>query len=255
MEKETPSYYSILTADVRYSKKLTDFEKILYSEITSLSNINGYCTATNSYFAKLYGFNTVSISRNVTHLKDYGFIKVQLIRDDRKQIKTRRIYPLSQGGINPTVNTPINLNVNTPINPTVKGGINPKVKGNNTSINNTSINNMSKNSKTKNSDVTSKNYKAAKYLWEKIKGNNPKAKEPNLKRWSNDIRLMHERDKRSYTDIKNIIDWSQANSFWSTVILSPSKLRKQYDQLSMQSTRELKGKQNNLKPLNYDTFF
>lgn len=51
---EQPSYYSIITANVRYDNRLTDSEKLLFAEITSLSNKYGYCTATNSYFARLY---------------------------------------------------------------------------------------------------------------------------------------------------------------------------------------------------------
>ncbi|MBK3956922.1 alpha/beta hydrolase, partial [Staphylococcus haemolyticus] len=42
---EQPSYYSIITANVRYDNRLTDSEKLLFAEITSLSNKYGYCTA------------------------------------------------------------------------------------------------------------------------------------------------------------------------------------------------------------------
>ena len=54
-EKNTPNYFGILPANVRYDKRLKPMEKILYTEITALSNAKGYCYATNSYFAKLYG--------------------------------------------------------------------------------------------------------------------------------------------------------------------------------------------------------
>ena len=50
---DQPSYYSIITANVRYDNRLTDSEKLLFAEITSLSNKYGYCTASNNYFAKL----------------------------------------------------------------------------------------------------------------------------------------------------------------------------------------------------------
>ena len=45
--EERPSYYSIITADVRYDKSLKDKAKLLYSEITALANKNGYCYASN----------------------------------------------------------------------------------------------------------------------------------------------------------------------------------------------------------------
>ena len=51
LNKEKPSYYSILPAKVRYDENLTSMEKLLYSEITSLCDRTGACWAANSYFA------------------------------------------------------------------------------------------------------------------------------------------------------------------------------------------------------------
>ena len=51
---EKPNYYEILPADVRYDKNLKLAEKILYSELTALAYMKGYCYASNSYFANLY---------------------------------------------------------------------------------------------------------------------------------------------------------------------------------------------------------
>ena len=138
---EHPSYYSILTANVRYDPRLKNHAdcKVLYSEITALSNKYGYCHATNKYFAKLYDRPVPTISKWINLLKDCGYLKVVMIKDG-KQIKERRIYPVS---------TPINVDVNTylgkreeGINGNVKSPINVDVKENITSINNTSKNNM-----------------------------------------------------------------------------------------------------------------
>src|SRR5699024_3504768 len=136
--KEQPTYYSILTADVRYDFNLTDSEKLLYSEITALSNKYGYCTATNKYFAKLYDVTKVTISRRISNLKKHGYLDIEMILEDN-EVKQRKIYPLSQKlrGINTNDNTPINNSDNTPIN--------RNDKDNNTSNNNTSINTTSKN--------------------------------------------------------------------------------------------------------------
>lgn len=127
---EHPSYYSIITADVRYDKTLKPNEKLLFSEITALSNKRGYCNASNNYFAQLYDVTTVSASNWVNHLKDRGYIDVEIIYDG-KRIKERRIFVNSN---------PIKKNFKGGIKENFKGGIKKKFKENNTSINNTSKN-------------------------------------------------------------------------------------------------------------------
>ena len=138
---EQPSYYSILTANVRYDPRLKNHAdcKVLYSEITALSNKQGYCHATNKYFAKLYDRPVPTISKWINILKDCGYLKVVMIKDG-KQIKERHIYPIS---------TPINADVNTysnereeGINSNIKAPINADVKENITSINTTSTNKL-----------------------------------------------------------------------------------------------------------------
>ncbi|HDR4727290.1 TPA: hypothetical protein QCR01_005192, partial [Bacillus cereus] len=84
----------------------------------------------------------------------------------------------------------------------------------------------------------------AKYLFEKIKDNNPKQKEPNFDSWANEFRLMRERDNREPQDIKDVIDWCQADPFWQGNILSPKKLREKFDQLTIQM-KSRKGANNN----------
>ncbi|MEI4718925.1 phage replisome organizer N-terminal domain-containing protein [Bacillus cereus] len=84
----------------------------------------------------------------------------------------------------------------------------------------------------------------AKYLFEKIKVNNPKQKEPNFNNWANEFRLMRERDNREPQEIKDVIDWCQADPFWQGNILSPRKLREKFDQLTIQM-KSKKGERNN----------
>lgn len=134
---EQPSYYSILTADVRYDRRLKANEKLLFSEITALSNKSGYCHAGNRYFAGLYDVSKTSVSNWISNLKECGYLKVVMIKDGN-QIKERRLYPIS---------TPIKENFNTPSRK-VNGGVKEKFntpikenfKENITSINTTSNN-------------------------------------------------------------------------------------------------------------------
>lgn len=94
-EREHPSYYAILTADVRYDKRLKPAEKILFSEITALSNIYGYCYASNSYFCDLYGVSIASVKGWIANLKRCGYVSVEVIRDDSKNVIERKIRPIS----------------------------------------------------------------------------------------------------------------------------------------------------------------
>lgn len=129
-ENEQPNYYSILTASVRYDKDLNANEKILFSEITALSNKYGYCTASNKYFSNLFQADERSIRRWISNLKQHGYIKMNLITKD-KEIIARRIYPMSGGG---------DRNVRGYGQKCPEGG-DRNVLYNNTSNNNTSNNN------------------------------------------------------------------------------------------------------------------
>ena len=134
---ERPGYYGILPASIRYDKNLKPMEKIMYSELTALSNKNGYCNATNSYFAELYevGKNTVSLW--ISDLEKAGYIKTKLMYEaGTKNIKERRIY----------ISDPITKNNDTyhekEVDPITKNDDTPITKNredNNTSINNTRL--------------------------------------------------------------------------------------------------------------------
>ncbi|MCC2413996.1 hypothetical protein NST14_30430 [Bacillus sp. FSL W8-0519] len=78
----------------------------------------------------------------------------------------------------------------------------------------------------------------AKLLFELMLQNNPSAKEPNFDKWANDFRLMREKDNRTDEQIKYLINWTQKDDFWSTNILSPAKLRKQFDALVVKIKKE-----------------
>ena len=115
---EKPSFYAILPAYVRYEKRLKPAERLLFAEISALTNKLGYCTASNGYFAELYGIEKATVSRWISHLSKLGFLRLEMVYEG-KQIKGRKIW--------------IDEKVMTPID--------EKVKGNNTRLNNTRLNN------------------------------------------------------------------------------------------------------------------
>ena len=119
-----PNYYAVIPAEVRYNKNLTPNAKLLYAEITALSQKDGSCWASNKYFSNLYNVSTVTISRWISSLVENNFINREIVYKKGTKEIDKRYLQLCNGGINKNVNAPINKNV----------------KDNNTSINNTSIN-------------------------------------------------------------------------------------------------------------------
>lgn len=87
--KHNPTYYAVIPARVRYSN-LKANAKLLYGEITALSSKEGYCFATNRYFADLYGVTKNTVSLWVSQLNQAGFITVELIKKG-EQITERRL--------------------------------------------------------------------------------------------------------------------------------------------------------------------
>ena len=81
------NYYSVVPAEVKYNNELTERAKLIYGEISSLSNKTGYCFATNGYLAKLYKCTNRTIQNAISNLQKYGLIKVVI--ENRNQ---RKIY-------------------------------------------------------------------------------------------------------------------------------------------------------------------
>ena len=87
---DKPSYYAIISANVRYDNSLPPNAKLLYGEVTALCSKDGICTASNDYFAKLYEVSKVSISKWIKLLEDKRYIKSKIIyKEGTKQILNR----------------------------------------------------------------------------------------------------------------------------------------------------------------------
>ena len=87
------------------------WEFILYCKICSMSKQNGFCTATNKYFASFIGTTERNIQKYLSDLKAKGFIKIYEVKAG-SHTESRKIYPQ----INPeeNLNNPINLSNNNP---------------------------------------------------------------------------------------------------------------------------------------------
>lgn len=131
MDDVRPGYYAVIPADVRYDDRIPANAKLLYGEISALIGSDGFCFASNQYFADIYGLTPVTVARLVSKLEDAGYIKRELEKDKTGQVVRRKIY-LSVSV--PDVQ-PLNNFDNTP-QQNCGEGINKNVKDTNTSITN-----------------------------------------------------------------------------------------------------------------------
>jgi len=129
---EKPNFYSVIPATVRYDTNLSSSEKLFYSELTAMSNAQGFCWASNSYFSELYNVSKSTISLWIKKLESKNHIKVHYQREG-KQIVKREIYPIQKIGGGWSENLKGGSQK-------IERGWSENLKENNTSINNTSIN-------------------------------------------------------------------------------------------------------------------
>lgn len=185
-------YYAVIPANVRYDEMLKDKAKLLYGEITALTNEKGFCWASNSYFAELYNVTKETISRLLRNLSDRGYIEIEIIYKN-KEIVGRKIYIQTSIPIDKKVNTycknnqeGIDANINTPID--------EKVKENNTDINNTFNNTLD--------NTISKDIVSCNKLQSKLQPIIDKWNELNLQKIVS-INMGTNRHKMLYTRIKD----------------------------------------------------
>lgn len=139
-----PSYYAVIPASIRYDEKLTPNSKLLYGEITALCNKEGFCWATNGYFAELYKTSEKTISRWIKNLEDNKYIetKVETFRyKDGTVKKVRYIY------LDKSVSDHMDKNVLDHIDKSVSDQPDENVPYNIKDNNNTSTNTTSKSTK------------------------------------------------------------------------------------------------------------
>lgn len=106
MSTDKPSYWAVLPAAVRYDPKIPASAKLLYAEISSLTDGRGFCWASNAYFERLYDLSERTIIRLIRALEAAGYIRIE---DADGGATTRKIY----AGVNPIAETP-DKNVSTP---------------------------------------------------------------------------------------------------------------------------------------------
>lgn len=120
-------YYAVIPSTVLYDNELKPNEKLLYAVISTLANKEGFCYASNKYLGEKLEAESNTVSKWITHLRKKGYLIVQLIRNEQKEVISRKIYPND---------TPYRINIQYPYSTKIQEGIGQKSKENNISINN-----------------------------------------------------------------------------------------------------------------------
>ena len=89
---DRPGYYAVIPADVRYDTDLKPNAKLLYGEISALIGPEGYCYASNGYFAQLFSLTEETVSRLVSQLLGKGYILRSFEYGPGGEITRRRLY-------------------------------------------------------------------------------------------------------------------------------------------------------------------
>jgi hypothetical protein len=86
-------------------------------------------------------------------------------------------------------------------------------------------------------EVSSIGKELANLLRQRIHENNSRARitEKQVVDWGRQVDLMIRVDHRTVEEITFLVEWSQRDPFWKTVVLSMKKLREKFDQLTMKS--------------------
>lgn len=91
---ERANYFCVITADILYRKDLSPRQKILIAMISNLSNVKGYCWASNSHFAEALDCDERTIRREIGILEEkIGLGRVMNLDKDGKEYFRVLILP------------------------------------------------------------------------------------------------------------------------------------------------------------------
>lgn len=96
-----PNMYAIIPAAVRYDKNLVANAKLLYAEISALTNVHGFCFAQNQYFSKLFNVHKRTVSRLISSLQKREYITINEIRNKDGLFEERHIFLNASGSVTP----------------------------------------------------------------------------------------------------------------------------------------------------------
>jgi len=83
--------YLIVPNTVAQDERLNNFDKLLFGKIYSLTKQQGYCWATNEYFASYFKESQSYISKSMKRLEQCGYINRE-INNTKENSKRRKVF-------------------------------------------------------------------------------------------------------------------------------------------------------------------
>lgn len=231
-----------IPAELWLNRDLNITEKAMLVEIASLEDEVKGCFAGNAYFAEFFALSKNRISEIVRSLESKGYVRVELEREGR-MVSERRIFLLNDQFYQ---NYPGHV---APIgNRKTDEGCSENREEILTTESKQHINTSCRENSFQDEKVSSRKFvfneadmTAARYIADKVDALAGSAGRHPLEKWANTIRLMRERDDRNHREICDMFKWANQHSFWKDNILSPEKLRQQWQKLTIRRNSERNG--------------
>lgn len=178
------------------------------------------------------GITRQNVRTALERFKKYGFLTYETT-------KTGMLITIENWGIYQAIETKTNQVINQEVTNNQPTG-NQEVTTNKNDKNILLLSEPKKKVSDKHFDEESREMKSVKHMLQRIKEMRPTFKEPNLQSWCKSFDRIYRIDKRDPTETCYLINEIYKDEFWRMNILSPDKLRKQYDRLWFQFDMEKK---------------
>jgi len=97
LKENKHSYYCVIPWKILTDKAISSSAKLLYGEISALSNKEGYCWASNSYLSKIIGIKSPTrISVLLRKLKEANYVSLEINKSDGNKRKIWIHHPIAQ---------------------------------------------------------------------------------------------------------------------------------------------------------------
>ena len=218
----------LLTAQAIKLKVGNPTRKLVLLKLADNANDKGECFPSYQHIADHCEVSRRSVISHIDALIKMGLVEKKLRKNQDGSSSNLYILHLEKGSenISPITNHSINQSINH-----IDLSLQTKTPAT---------------SPAKKFSFTEMDLAMAKEMFAHIQKLNPNHKQPNFEAWANDIRLLGERDGKSYPEIIELFEWANQDRFWQANILSPRKLREKWDVLVLQRNRQAKPRGDNL---------